>query len=45
MSFSSGDMKGESVPLPPLQPGKEFEVVIDLLAPDYEGKFSSFWKA
>lgn len=26
MAFSSGDMKGDAAQLPPLQPGKEFEV-------------------
>ena len=43
--FVDGRFKGESVTLPPLASGSEFDVVVVCQAPSAEGRYQSFWQA
>jgi len=43
--YTNGDISGDQVPIPALQPGEECDLSVECTAPQLEGRYTSFWRA
>ena len=43
--YTNGDISGDQVPIPALQPGEECDLAVECTAPQLEGRYTSFWRA
>lgn len=43
--YTNGDISGDQVSIPPLQPGEECDLSVECTAPQLEGRYTSFWRA
>lgn len=43
--YTNGDISGDQVPIPVLQPGEECNLSVECTAPQLEGRYTSFWRA
>jgi hypothetical protein len=46
LAFVGGDQLGapETVPVPPVGPGEEVDISVEMVAPSSEGRYNSFWR-